>query len=148
MKINSLWFLVLSWTFAFNVHAADEGDVTNICLDGQNINQNGLFNTSIIGRWLDRDHVGQRCELTLLENIGPIYPERAFTGGVEGRVKVSFTVTELGLVIDAKVIGADPVEIFDLSAIRAAELLRFEPRVVNGKAVAVENVQHVFNYDM
>lgn len=146
MKIKSMCLLVVSLMFAFSVQAADE-DVTTICLDGDDISQQGLLSTIHIPRWLDRDRT-QGCELALLENIGPIYPARALTEEVEGWAKVSFTVTKEGLVIDAQVIDAEPKGIFDSSAIRAAEFFHFEPRVMNGQAVVVEDVRHVFNFNM
>ena len=61
---------------------------------------------------------------------------------------VSFTITVEGTVSDVRVIEAAPLEIFDSTSIRAIERFRFEPRVVNGVAVPVSDVQHTFHYSL
>jgi protein TonB len=37
---------------------------------------------------------------------------------------------------------------FDRSSIRAAGRFKFQPRVVDGQGVAVEDVQYVFRYEL
>ncbi|MDT8428834.1 MAG: TonB family protein [Pseudomonadales bacterium] len=83
-----------------------------------------------------------------LVNVTPQYPTRAASRGIEGWCQVSFTVTETGGVRDVVVIDAEPRGMFDNSSIRAAERFRFQPRVVNGEAVEVPNVQYVFRYQL
>lgn len=83
-----------------------------------------------------------------LVNVTPQYPTRAASRGIEGWCQVSFTVTETGGVRDVVVVDAEPQGIFDSSSIRAAERFKFQPRVVDGKAVEVPNVQYVFRYQL
>ena len=83
-----------------------------------------------------------------LVNIQPQYPTRAAQRGIEGWCQVSFTVTAEGGVRDVVVVDAEPQGMFDRSSIRAAERFRFQPRVVNGEAVEVPNVQYVFRYQL
>ncbi len=144
MKIKSLVFFSLM--LAINVQAAEDGDVTKICLDGDDIHPSTFLSKFDMRHFFPGNDMDKNCELILLKNIGPIYPESAYTPGTEGWAKVSFTVTEEGLVVDARILDARPLGVFDQSAIRAAELFRFEPRIVNGQAVVVENVRHVFEY--
>lgn len=87
-------------------------------------------------------------EMLPLVNIQPTYPTRAAQRGIEGWCQVSFTVTASGGVENVVVIDAEPRGMFDSSSIRAAERFRFQPRVVNGEAVPVPNVQYVFRYQL
>ncbi len=67
--------------------------------------------------------------------IRPMYPREAAIGGIEGWVKVEFTITETGTVKDPRVIDADPARVFNREAIRAILKWKFKPRVVDGIAV-------------
>jgi len=67
--------------------------------------------------------------------IRPMYPRDAAIGGIEGWVKVEFTITATGTVQDARVVDADPARIFNREAIRAILKWKFKPRVVDGVAV-------------
>ncbi len=67
--------------------------------------------------------------------IRPMYPREAAIAGIEGWVKVEFTITALGTVQDAQVLDADPARIFNREAIRAILKWKFKPRVVDGVAV-------------
>lgn len=87
-------------------------------------------------------------EMLPLVNIQPTYPTRAAQRGIEGWCQVSFTVTASGGVENVVVVDAEPRGMFDSSSIRAAERFRFQPRVVNGEAVPVPNVQYVFRYQL
>lgn len=68
--------------------------------------------------------------------IRPMYPREAAIGGIEGWVKVEFTITPTGTVEDAEVIDANPGRIFNREAIRAIMKWKFKPRVVDGVAVS------------
>lgn len=87
-------------------------------------------------------------EMLPLVNIQPTYPTRAAQRGIEGWCQVAFTVTETGGVRDVQVVDAEPRGMFDSASIRAAERFRFQPRVVNGVAVEVPNVQYVFRFQL
>lgn len=67
--------------------------------------------------------------------IRPMYPREAAMSGIEGWVKVEFTITESGTVDDPRVIESDPPRIFNREAIRAILKWKFKPRVVEGVAV-------------
>ncbi len=70
-----------------------------------------------------------------LLRIAPQYPRRAAVKGVEGWVKIAFTIQGDGSVLDAKVIDAKPSRIFNRAALNAIKKWKFKPRLVEGKPV-------------
>ena len=80
--------------------------------------------------------------------VTPEYPAFAREQEIEGHAVVRFTITESGDVRDAVVVEANPPRVFDVAAIRAAERLRFQPRLVDGEPVAVEGVTHRFDWHL
>jgi protein TonB len=48
-----------------------------------------------------------------------MYPREAAISGIEGWVKVEFTITAIGTVKDPRVIDAEPARVFNREAIRA-----------------------------
>jgi len=82
--------------------------------------------------------------------IAPQYPTRAAQRGIQGWCLVAFTVNGLGIVVEDSivVVDAEPSGIFDRSSIRAANRFKFQPRVVDGVGVSVDNVQYVFRYQL
>ena len=89
-------------------------------------------------------------EMYPLNNIQPRYPTVAAEAGIEGWAQVSFTVNADGTVADSSVsiVDAEPADVFNNSAIAAAKLFTFSPRIVDGQPVDVPNVQYVFRYYM
>ena len=80
--------------------------------------------------------------------IRPMYPRDAAMKGIEGWVKVEFTITPVGTVKDPRVIDADPPRIFNREALRAILKWKFKPRVVDGVAVERPATQIIdFNLD-
>lgn len=67
--------------------------------------------------------------------IRPMYPREAAIAGIEGWVKVEFTITETGTVKDPRIVEAQPPRVFNREAVRAILKWKFKPRVVDGVAV-------------
>jgi protein TonB len=67
--------------------------------------------------------------------IRPMYPRDAAIKGLEGWVKVEFTITAIGTVKDPRVVDAKPPRVFNREAIRAILKWKFKPRVIDGVAV-------------
>ena len=67
--------------------------------------------------------------------IRPVYTRDAAISGIEGWVKIEFTITEVGTVKDPQVVDAKPARVFNRAAIRAILKWKFKPRVVDGVAV-------------
>jgi protein TonB len=80
-------------------------------------------------------------EATPIVRIEPKYPAQAARDGLEGWVKLSFTIDELGGVQDIEVIDAEPKRVFDREARRALSRWKYKPKVVDGKAVAQPGIR-------
>ena len=97
-----------------------------------------------------------------LFKIQPQYPRRAQERGTMGFSMVAFTITETGTVEDVVPVEGmcsskspydpevqfRPCSIFNSASSRAALKLKYKPKIVDGKAVRVEGVQHKFTFIM
>ncbi|WP_111493520.1 TonB family protein [Marinobacter bohaiensis] len=94
-------------------------------------------------------NLGQRQagEFQPLVKIAPVYPGRALNRGVEGDCTVRYTVTPQGTVTDVVVVeDACDSYLFETPSIDAARRFRYQPRMVNGEAVAVPGVRNKFEF--
>jgi len=78
--------------------------------------------------------------------VAPVYPKRALARKLEGYVVVEFTVSKRGTTRDIKVVEAQPLGIFNQSAIQAAEKFKYKPRVVDGEPVEVHGVRNLIKF--
>ena len=97
-----------------------------------------------------------------LFKIQPQYPRRAQERGTMGFSIVAFTITETGTIEDVVPVEGycssknpndpeaqlRPCTIFNSASSRAALKLKYKPKIVDGKAVKVEGVQHKFTFIM
>ncbi len=91
---------------------------------------------------------GQSGHLVRTVGVLPQYPVEANIAGIEGWVKVEFTVKASGLVADVKVLSSNPTGIFEQAAIDAVSKWNFKPRYINGRPVATKATQILeFNLD-
>lgn len=75
----------------------------------------------------------------------PDYPQRALDRKLEGECTVAYRVNAQGRVEDPQVVGqCHPL--FVKPSLAAAKSFRYQPRLVNGQAVAVANVKNTFTY--
>lgn len=74
-------------------------------------------------------------EVMPLNEVLPEYPDMARRRGIEGFVRLGFTINAQGRVENIEVLQAQPANIFDRSARRAAARWRFTPSMENGIAV-------------
>jgi len=91
---------------------------------------------------------GSDRDVIPLVRIAPDYPPRALSRGLEGWVKVQFTITPTGTVKDQKVVDAMPKEIFDEAALKAIARWRYNPRVEGGVAVERVGVQTIIRFQL
>lgn len=80
--------------------------------------------------------------------VAPIYPRRAQSRGIEGYVIVEFVVTKNGSVRDPRVVEANPESIFDRAAMDAVLKFKYKPRVVDGVAMEVADVQNKISFEI
>lgn len=78
--------------------------------------------------------------------IPPNYPAKARTNGIEGFVELMFDVSAAGKVENIQIINAEPSRIFNSSSIKALRKWRYQPKMENGKAVAMHGLQVRLDY--
>lgn len=93
--------------------------------------------------------LGGDGEATPIVRINPQYPAQAASQGIEGWVRLRFTIDESGGVTDVEVIESQPRRIFDQAARRALLRWKYKPKVVDGQTVRQEGqtVQLDFSLD-
>ncbi len=65
-----------------------------------------------------------------------VYPVEAMAANIDGTVTAEITVNEQGVVADARVLNSNPV--LDEAALKAVREWRYDPTMVDGKAVPVK----------
>ena len=79
----------------------------------------------------------------------PEYPRRALSRGKEGYAVVEVIITTTGGVRDPKLLEEQPSNFgFGRAALKAAEKLKYNPRVVDGKAQEVTGVLYKFTFQL
>ena len=79
---------------------------------------------------------GSNQQAMPLYRVEPRYPAKALKRGAEGFVIMSFTIDETGRPVDIKVTDANPRRMFEREAMRALKNWKYQPKVVDGKAIA------------
>jgi protein TonB len=69
--------------------------------------------------------------------VPPAFPDQARKRGVQGFVKVSILIDNMGSVSKAKVLEAEPVGVFEEPALAAVRQWEFDPPRYNGKPVSM-----------
>ncbi|MBC6906460.1 energy transducer TonB [Saccharophagus sp. K07] len=87
---------------------------------------------------------GEMIPLTVVQ---PEYPRRAAQRGTEGYCTVEFTVSANGTTKDAFIADCSD-SVFQNAALKAAEKIKYKPRVVDGQPVDVPGVQYKFLFQM
>jgi len=105
----------------------------------------------IVPSWAADTYKGQvagvgAVEVELVERGTPTFPRRARSYGVSGSVLVRFSVDVEGNAIGAVIVESKPRRMFDRSAMRYMETLKFTPYLVDGKATQVNDVQMTVAY--
>jgi protein TonB len=95
--------------------------------------------------------------------VQPQYPRRALSRGMTGWAIVEFTVTAMGNVIEASVVGncgwiknasqegecgGSPNGVFDSAAIKAVLKFKYKPKVVDGVPIVTGGVQNKITFDL
>jgi protein TonB len=88
-----------------------------------------------LGSWRAGDAAAEGDVIPIVR-IEPQYPREALLKGIEGWVKIQFTIREDGTVDNPTVLGAEPRRLFNRAAIRAILRWKFKPRIVDGRPVS------------
>lgn len=134
-----------------SIRAASQFEFRPRMVDGTAVGVNGLqyiFSYLIDERVsvaLPRDE--RNRDYLPLNYITPQYPSVAMENNVEGHVLVEFTVTEEGLPRGIVILDRSPSNIFNTSAVNAAERFRFDPRIMDGEPVEAEGAQYLFTFE-
>lgn len=83
-----------------------------------------------------------------LVRVEPRYPVEAARDGVSGWVRLSFTIDETGAVTDVVVLAAEPATMFNREAVRALRRWKYQPQLVDGKAVKQQNMQVQLDFSL
>jgi len=96
----------------------------------------------VAAAWQAGDSMGDG-DIIPIVRIEPTYPRDALLRGIEGWVRVRFTITPDGSVMNPAVIASEPPRMFDREATRAILRWKFRPRIVDGQAVSREAEQTI-----
>lgn len=128
---------------------APEPEPSNATQGGITFNAPGLnLSSSIDGLAAPGAGFMRDGEATPIVRINPKYPPQASRDGIEGWVKLSFTINEIGGVEDVEVIDAEPRRIFDREAKRALRKWKYRAKVVDGKPQRQEGLTVQLDFTM
>lgn len=85
---------------------------------------------------------------TPLVRVEPRFPTEAARQGISGWVMLNFSIDESGSVTDVSVVAAEPKNIFEREAIRALRRWKYQPQLVEGKAVKQTNLQVQLDFQL
>ena len=85
---------------------------------------------------------------TAVVRIDPKYPAEAAKNGIEGWVKLSFSIDASGAVVDVQVLDSEPKRIFDREAIKALKAWKYQPLIREGKALAQQGMQVQLDFSL
>lgn len=94
----------------------------------------GMEGGAFIGRGGGQQGSGDG-DVVPIVRVEPQWPREALVQGIEGWVRVEFTIREDGSVSNPRVIDSEPRRMFDRQALRAIQRWRFRPRIVDGRPV-------------
>jgi TonB family protein len=80
--------------------------------------------------------------------VNPDYPRRALQMGLEGYVKVRYSVDATGAVVDAMVVDSKPRRVFDEAAIDAVSHWQYDPKIEDGVPVQYAGAETTFRFTL
>jgi protein TonB len=87
-------------------------------------------------------------DATPILQIEPQYPIDAARRGIEGWVKLSFSIDKTGSVTRVQIIDSSPPRVFDREAKRALKRWRYKAKFTNGTAVIQDNLQIQLDFSL
>ena len=83
-----------------------------------------------------------------LVRVEPKYPSIAARDGIEGWVKLSFSITPSGTVNNIQVLDAEPKRTFNQAARRALAKWKYKPNIQTGKAQAQDGMMVMLDFKL
>lgn len=80
--------------------------------------------------------------------VNPKYPMDALRNGVQGWVKLAFDISEIGQVINVKIIDSEPKRVFDKAAKQALRKWKYRAKSIEGKQVQQHNFTVQLDFNM
>lgn len=80
--------------------------------------------------------------------VNPKYPIDALRNGVQGWVKLAFDISEIGQVINVKVLDSEPKRVFDKAAKQALRKWKYRAKSIDGKKVQQQNFTVQLDFNM
>lgn len=80
--------------------------------------------------------------------VPPRYPSTAASQGIEGWVRLSFTINAVGGVEDVEVIDSEPKRLFDTAAKRALSRWKYQPKIEHGQAIVRTGLNVVLEFSL
>lgn len=87
-------------------------------------------------------------EATPLVRVEPRYPVTAARDGINGWVRLGFTIDESGAVTDVVVLAAEPSRVFDREAITALKRWKYQPKQLDGKLIKQTGMQVQLDFNL
>ncbi|WP_213999976.1 energy transducer TonB [Arsukibacterium sp.] len=117
-------------------------EVTNVAIPGPGFKvAPPQLKTDLTGFGAGRDQTA-----TPVVRVEPRFPVAALRDGISGWVKLRFSIDESGSVTDVEVLQAEPRGVFDREAARALRRWKYQPQVIDGKAIRQTNLQVVLDF--
>ncbi len=91
------------------------------------------------------DGVGD-VKVELLEKGNPVFPRRARSYGISGEVVIRFNIDTEGNAASPVIVESKPRRMFDRSAMRYMQTLKFSPYMDGGSPVVVKDVLITVSY--
>jgi TonB family protein len=85
---------------------------------------------------------------TQLVSGSAAYPEDARAQGIEGLVVVRYDVAVDGRVINARVVRAEPPDVFDDAALASVRSWRFNPALADGVPRATQDIESTVTFKL
>jgi TonB family protein len=91
-----------------------------------------MYSNNTLATQISDDQTTINKPIQIIERTSPVYPTLALAHQIEGWVKVIFTVTAGGDVVDLSVVEASPPGVFDAAALSAVKKFKISPPIKNG----------------